>query len=79
MLHTSFAVEVLLWVMYYPNSFLEKKNWVKTRPGSDFSFMSYRKGKRNALCFGYLQEKIYSVMGPNSLNSLLGVIHYVRD
>ena len=50
MLHTSFEVEVLLQVINYPNGFLEKKNFVKTRPGSDFSSMSYRKGEPNALC-----------------------------
>ena len=50
MLHTSFEVVVSLKVIFYPNGFLEKKNYAKTRPGSDFSTMSYRKGERNAMC-----------------------------
>ena len=49
MLHTSFEVVVSLKVIFYPNGFLEKKNYAKTRPGSDFSTMSYRKGERNAM------------------------------
>ena len=52
MLHTSFEVVVSLKVIFYPNGFLEKKNYAKTRPGSDFSTMSYRKGERNAMCQG---------------------------
>ena len=52
MLHTSFEVVVSLKVIFYPNGFLEKKNYAKTRPGSDFSTMSYRKGERNAMWRG---------------------------
>ena len=52
MLHTSSEVVVSLKVIFYPNGFLEKKNYAKTRPGSDFSTMSYRKGERNAMCLG---------------------------
>ena len=54
MLHTSFEVVVSLKVIFYPNGFLEKKNYAKTRPGSDFSTMSYRKGERNAMCLPFL-------------------------
>ena len=56
MLHTSFEVVVSLKVIFYPNGFLEKKNYAKTRPGSDFSTMSYRKGERNAMWFGAKQN-----------------------
>ena len=54
MLHTSFEVVVSLKVIFYPNGFLEKKNYAKTRPGSDFSTMSYRKGERITQWFGVL-------------------------
>ena len=49
--------------MYYPNGFLEKKNCVKTRPGSDFSFMSYRKGERNALWIARISGLIGQISG----------------
>ena len=66
MLHTSFEVVVSLKVIFYPNGFLEKKNYAKTRPGSDFSTMSYRKGERNAMCRGALSDlkRAYQVIGP---------------
>ena len=56
MLHTSFEVVVSLKVIFYPNGFLEKKNYAKTRPGSDFSTMSYRKGERNAMCVNAIKK-----------------------
>ena len=59
MLHTSFEVVVSLKVIFYPNGFLEKKNYAKTRPGSDFSTMSYRKGERNAMCFYHMNLFLY--------------------
>ena len=31
------------------------------------------------IIFGYFQEKIDTEMGPNSLNSILGVLHDERD
>ena len=61
MLHTSFEVVVSLKVIFYPNGFLEKKNYAKTRPGSDFSTMSYRKGERNAMCMGGLAQVISTI------------------
>ena len=63
MLHTSFEVVVSLKVIFYPNGFLEKKNYAKTRPGSDFSTMSYRKGERNAMCNAtYININIFPLL-----------------
>ena len=75
MLHTSFEVVVSLKVIFYPNGFLEKKNYAKTRPGSDFSTMSYRKGERIAMwlpCINseYLLRKYKGIYDVSSLVTL---------
>ena len=68
MLHTSFEVVVSLKVIFYPNGFLEKKNYAKTRPGSDFSTMSYRKGERNAMCKVGLSSNVVQLSYQTSQN-----------